>query len=102
MTRTKKSNYTLVDGIERNEANPDTFWIPSEEEKNSLVIGDMAKLGFLDKDKNGERMWVEITEKHDGSFKGTLRNQPLWIKLTYGAEVSFESKHIIDLIKEEK
>jgi uncharacterized protein YegJ (DUF2314 family) len=102
MTRTKKLKYTLVDGVERNETNPDTFWIPSKEDKNSLSVGDMVKLGFLDKQGAGERMWVEITEKHEGSFKGILQNTPLWIKLTHGDEVSFESKHIIDLIKEEK
>ena len=102
MARVKKLKYTLVDGIERNESNPDTFWIPSEESKNSLTVGDMAKLGFLDKGGNGERMWVEITEKDEDSFKGTLSNQPVFLKLTYGDKVSFESKHIIGLIKEEK
>lgn len=101
MTRTKKPKYTLVNGIELNESHPKTFWIPSEEDKNSLIVGDMVKLGFLDKQGAGERMWVEITEKHENSFKGTLQNTPLWIKVTYGDEVSFESKHIIDLIKEE-
>jgi hypothetical protein len=102
MTRTQKLKYTLVDGIERNESNPETFWIPSKEDKDSLLVGDMVKLGFLDKQGSGERMWVEITEKHEGAFKGTLQNTPLWIKLTHGDEVSFEPKHIIDLIKEEK
>lgn len=96
MKRTKKLKYMLVDGIERNENHPDTFWIPSEKAKNSLIVGDMAKLGFLDKDGSGERMWVEIIEKDKDSFKGTLSNQPVFLKLTYGDEVSFESKHIID------
>lgn len=102
MVRTKKLKYTLVDGIERNESNPNTFWIPSEEDKNSLIVGDMVKLGFLDKQGNGERMWVVITEKDGGSFKGTLANNPVFLKLTYDDEISFEFKHIIDLIKEQK
>jgi hypothetical protein len=102
MTRTKKPNYTLVDGIERNESHPKTFWIPSEDDKKSLVVGDMVKLGFLDKKGNGERMWVLITEINKNFFKGTLANQPVLLKMAYDDKVSFESKHIIDLIKEEK
>ena len=102
MKRTKNLKYTLVDGVERNETHPDTFWIPSKEDKNSLTIGNMVKLGFLDKDGIGERMWVLITQKDEDSFKGTLANHPVFLKLDYDDEVSFKSKHIIDFIKEEK
>lgn len=98
MTRTKKLKYSLVDGVERNTNHPDTFWIPSEEEKNSLKVKDLAKLGFLSKKDGGERMWVEITERNGDSFKGVLRNNPVLLKLNYDDEVVFESKNIIDVL----
>lgn len=101
MARVKKLKYTLVDGIERNTESPDTFWIPSQEDKKRLGVGDRVKLGFLDKDGAGERMWVEITEKDEDNFKGALRNTPVWLKLSFDAIVPFQSKNIIDFLIEQ-
>ena len=42
-------------------------------------------------------MWVIITDKSDGKFKGTLDNNPFYLsELYYQDVIEFEHKHIID------
>jgi uncharacterized protein YegJ (DUF2314 family) len=97
-------NYTLIDGIQRNKENPNTFYIPSEDEKSLVDIGMLCKLGFetLDKEEElgGERMWVEVIKKTEDGFVGTLRNVPLFMDLEFGQEVEFQSKNIIDITED--
>lgn len=50
-----------------------------------------------------ERMWVFITEAHDGGYIGILDNQPACLDpgsdayLKMGAEVPFRPEHVIDI-----
>jgi uncharacterized protein YegJ (DUF2314 family) len=93
-------NITLIDGVERNTENPDTFWIPSEEEKDTVKEGMLCKLGFETndcEDCGGERMWVVVTHKTEGGFVGTLRNEPVFLDLEFGDEVHFQRNNIIDI-----
>jgi uncharacterized protein YegJ (DUF2314 family) len=91
---------TLIDGVARNTENPDTFCIPNEEEKDMVKEGMLCKLGFETPDCGecgGERMWVVVTNKTEGGFVGTLRNEPVFLDLEFGDEVHFQRKNIIDI-----
>lgn len=96
--------YTLIDGVERNDDNPDTFYIPSVKDKETVNFGTLVKLGFETDDCEecgGERMWVVVTQKTEGGFVGTLNNHPVFLDLKFGDVVHFESKNIIDIVEEE-
>ena len=91
--------FTLIDGVARNAENPDTFAIPSLEERKSVQAGDYVKLGFEceDEELGGERMWVEVTTTGE-KLTGTVGNDPIVIpELKFGDEVRFEHRHIIGL-----
>lgn len=97
-------NITLIDGVARNEENPDTFYIPSEEEKDMVKEGMLCKLGFETndcEDCGGERMWVVVTHKTEGGFVGTLRNVPVFLDMDFGDEVHFQRNNIIDITYDE-
>lgn len=90
--------FTLIDGVARNTEHPDTFEIPSEEERRAVKAGDLVKLGFLMEDEEiaGERMWVEITTV-DPELTGTLANFPIVLKMEWGDEVSFGFDNILSI-----
>jgi uncharacterized protein YegJ (DUF2314 family) len=93
--------YTLIDGESRNAEYPDTFEIPSVEERRAVTSGDYVKLGFEYDDPSsmaGERMWVEVATVGD-KLTGTLANEPIGTTdLEHGDEVGFELRHIIGLL----
>lgn len=99
-------NYTLLDGEAQNRAHPDTFEIPSEAERTTLISGDWVKLSFQSTLEvpvpfnGGERMWVKVTEVVDqGKYVGSLDNDPVIIQgLNCGDRVEFEAKHVISLM----
>jgi hypothetical protein len=81
---------------------PDTFFIPSEEERKSQKVGASVRLHFLlknpsDDEPRAERMWVTVTQEQGflRPYKGTLENVPAFIEdLKPGEEVTFRSCHI--------
>jgi hypothetical protein len=90
--------------------NPDTFWIPSLEERRSLQKGQAARLIFdIAVDDGGkvktvgERMWVIVTERIGEEYIGVLDNQPACMSfedgfyLCFGVEVPFSAQHVIDI-----
>ena len=99
--KVKKLPYMLEDGVQRNKQHPDTFYIPSQEERTSLQVGDVAKLVFLYRESDvicgGERMWVLITKVQDDGYEGTLDNKPFMADvLHFGEVVRFKPEHVID------
>lgn len=78
-----------------------TFYKPSKAVYEKLQPGNVVKLIFeFESDEeyvaSAERMWVLIIEINAGKYKGTLDNEPLYIKdLKYEDEIEFEEKHII-------
>jgi hypothetical protein len=103
--------WTLASGEDRHRAAPDTFWIPSLEERHGLQVGDAAKLIFeiesADEDgeisSNYERMWVVVSEVTPLYFIGRLTNRPADLDedggfyLGLDVEVPFLPEHIIDI-----
>jgi hypothetical protein len=102
--------WQLRSAEESHTKNPDTFWIPTLEERQSLQRGQAARLIFdievADEGKAktvGERMWVIVTEKIGEDYIGVLDNQPACMSfedgfyLRFGAEVPFSVQHVIDI-----
>lgn len=88
----------LGDGVESNRLHPDTFWIPSPEEKARITEGSVVKLMFHMRDGWGERMWVKVEKVTRKGYVGTLRNSPVGIpRLDYGDKVKFGPDAIIDV-----
>lgn len=91
--------YKLKSGTKANRKSPESFWVPTEAEKDAINPGDYVKLMF--KDSSGtERMWVLVVETGD-EMKGTLANGPVFVdSVEFGEVVTFKRKHVIDILKE--
>ena len=82
--------------------NPETFFIPSEEERKAQRIGYSVRLHFWLKDPapgqpQAERMWVTITQEQGlfRPYKAVLENAPAFIEdLKPGMEITFKPCHI--------
>ena len=82
-----------------NQEYPDSFWIPSQTEKDEVVPGNLVKLYFETSDGWAERMWVEVRRASGSQMSGRLRNDPIGIpRLGYNQRVRFEPHHIIDIM----
>lgn len=92
--------YELENGEERHAANPKTFWIPSRQDRENIPVGTHAKLMFRAPDGRIERMWVEVTGRHeDGGYVGELDNEPVFVKLVWRDLVQFKPEHVINIDK---
>lgn len=98
---TVPTEWGLLDAESQHAAFPDTFPIPSEEERRALRTGDMVKLVFVldpppEAGPNAERMWLEVRNaSDDGSYDGWLTNQPVVVTaLAPSALVAFEPRHV--------
>jgi hypothetical protein len=103
--------WALVSGVALNEQYPDTFSIPTAEQRSSVIPTDFVKLNFavaanaVDNDGVsvvGERMWVKVVGAYGPYLWGTLSNQPSFdgkgIGLEHGSEIIFLPEHIIDIV----
>ena len=93
-------NWQLVDGEEMAKADPDSFEVPTRDEKDALRLVDQCKLEFERVPARGgicgERMWVLVTERIGDQLRGTLSNQPVVIEsLNFGDVVEFEIRHVL-------
>jgi hypothetical protein len=90
--------WRLGSGVERNLAHPETFEIPSQEDKLNIAPGAVVKLMFEMKDGWGERMWVTVSGVRKRHLTGTLMNCPLGIpRLAPGDAIKFKADHVIDV-----
>ncbi|MEV3993363.1 DUF2314 domain-containing protein [Streptomyces sp. NPDC049837] len=88
----------LASGVKFNRLYPQSFWIPSAEEKQALRPGVPVKLMFNMRNGWGERMWVEIVAIKRRKLIGVLHNQPMGIpRLDHGDKIHFKFDHIIDI-----
>ena len=103
--------WQLRSGETAHEANPDKFWIPEEEQRKNLNVGDAAKLIFDIEGENedgtievvGERIFVIISEVINEYYIGILDSQPAYVEpeddfyLGFGVEIAFKAEHVIDV-----
>ena len=91
----------------RHAAQPATFWIPSQGERDALRPGDGAKLLFRVGVSNArtqtglERMWVIVRKRAGGLYVGVLDNDPADEEtaaiLKRGDEIVFAAEHVADI-----
>ncbi|UQZ32205.1 DUF2185 domain-containing protein [Paenibacillus sp. PK3_47] len=101
--------WTLEDVEAASRLYPESFFIPSEQERNAQQIGKMVRLHFVisnpaEGEPRAERMWVEITGQDPMSrrYTGILTNAPASLKtLHLGDTVEFEPRHIAQTIVRE-
>jgi hypothetical protein len=98
---TVPTEWGLLDAEAQNVAFPDTFPIPTAEERQQLRAGDMVKLVFVldpppTSGPNAERMWVEVRAAvPGGTYEGFLTNRPVVItSLQPSSVVAFEPRHV--------
>lgn len=100
----KRTKYTLGNGVKMHAESPETFWIPSDEVKAKLKVGDIVKLVFIPSDRRSmpERLWVKITvAAPGGNFAGLVDNYPMLLEgVDYGDTVAFRAEHIINVYDE--
>lgn len=101
--------WQLHSGVVRNQANPDTFEIPEEAQRRSLVQGQIVKLIFEIETPNSdlggtgfERMWVIVHERSGPYYVGELNNHPASSDeqnvLGAGDRVVFLPEHVISIV----
>lgn len=56
----------LIDGVERNREHPDTFKIPSEDERAQQPLDATVKIGFEGGEGPGEKFWTTVVARLDG------------------------------------
>lgn len=112
------ASYCLIDGEEINRKYPETFVIPSLEDRNNVPDNYWVKLGFktTESDRrlsnviaNGadtnlsvdvERMWVQIDDRESshGMYYGTLGNFPQIVTgIKMGQTVQFLANNILEI-----
>ena len=99
--------WCLDDGEAYHAAAPETFWIPDRHRRESLEVGDLAKLIFRISVDNAhenvsvERMWVLVRERTADGYLGVLNNEPDAIaendEFWLGSELPFFAKHVINI-----
>ena len=93
--------YTLDSGVDAQAESPETFRIPSANDRASLGRGDFAKLIFRFSDSNREfveRMWVRVETVGPDGYVGILDNNPCGTgEIRAGGRVKFNSNHVIQI-----
>jgi len=103
--------WELASGEELHAQHPETFHLPTRENRDNLKRGDAAKLIFIiegieengSTDQAGERIFVIVAEKVGDCYIGILDDQPALIEVTdetylrFGAEIPFLAEHVIEI-----
>lgn len=98
----RKTVFTLIDGIARHLAHPNTFFVPNTTEIIALKPGQYVKVGFQE-GENTERAWVEIKSISAlGRLTGVVDNDLVLMEtVNDGDEINFEFRHVIGIYREE-
>jgi len=107
----KRDFWQLRSGEESHRQNPQTFRLPTLEQRRGLSRGQAAKLIFDIETEDeggkpvltGERMWVIVAERIGEFYIGILDCQPACMTpddtayLRFGAEIPFAPEHVIEI-----
>jgi hypothetical protein len=96
---------TLINGEDMSVAHRETFHIPSEEDRNSLQVGDHAKIGMTCVE-GGERFWVKIievrTEQGKYEYAGAVDNNLVVFDIPLGKIIEFDAPHVLEVLRAQK
>lgn len=87
----------LESGTRLNRAHPDTFYIPSEEEKRRVGPGGLVKLDWSIRRSYGERMWVIVESRKGNKLAGRIDSFPVLAYFQHGDKVKFTLDNIVDI-----
>lgn len=93
-------SYGILDAEEMHRRAPETFWIPSAEERATLRPGQPVKLAFHQRwiSPVVERMWVTVIRREGNGYVGRLSNEPDVITaLQLGDVVRFTMTNVIKI-----
>lgn len=94
--------YTLINGIEMNKLYPDTFSIPSMQQKQNLKVGNSVKIGVCPiKGQNNERFWMTVSEISDDTIIGIVDNDLILSEfhgIFYKDTMIVKFENILDII----
>ena len=90
----------LLNGVEYNKKHTETFYIPSNEKKSKVDLGDSVKVCDM---KYGERFWVHIDDFiSDDLMVGIIDNQLVGNQpYSNGDKIYLTKDNIIDVFDEE-
>ena len=92
------NRWRLKSGIALHRTHPGTFWVPSDEDVDSIRGGDLVKLIFTQRDGWTERMWVQVSKVGRRKFTGRLADEPFgFCRLHAEDKVSFKREDVIDV-----
>jgi hypothetical protein len=104
--------WQLRNGERSHKENPETFWIPKLDQRESLKVGDAAKIILEIECENddgeivieAERGYAIVSEIVGDQYIGILDFQPVCIEkgqadiyLCFGAEIPFSPEHVVDI-----
>ena len=95
----------MMEGEERQKANPDTFEVPSASEKAGIGVGSFVKVGVILSPPVGgheaERIWVKVTARDGEKLRGEFANDPVLIAAVFGDPVEFSPKNVLSILPQE-
>lgn len=106
LTTLEADGWMIDDGEKSHADDPINFWIPALSDRESLEPGSIAKIRFYIRAPNdagdlvdhGERMWVQVKERHDDWYFGTLDDDPYCTDtIQAGMPLWFQPRHVIDI-----
>lgn len=93
--------YSIDDGEAVHRSAPETYFVPSAQERAAVQPGEYVRLTFrleVESRSIAERMWVRITRRDGDSYIGRLANNPGSITfLRFGDLVRFKAKNVIKI-----
>lgn len=98
--------YQLENVVNRHNANPIDFWIPTQEHLEKIEVGDYVQMIFVphEEDLISERMWVEVNSIEDINgqrlYHGVLNNIPYNLNMKLGDKVTFKDENIMNIMYE--
>lgn len=106
LTTLEADGWAIDDGERAHAESPEEFWIPAISDRQSLEPGSIVKIRFYirapdgsgDLVDHGERMWVQVKERHGDWYFGTLDNDPYCTDaIQAGMLLWFQPRHVIDI-----
>ncbi len=108
MATIESDGWTLISAEDRQAEHPDTFHIPSREQRDSLARGDGAQLLFDIETRDGDRLidrgvdrlWVIVKERTGSNYLGVLDSDPgsaEGLNLHAGQLITFRSEHVAEI-----
>ena len=98
-----QDGWTLESALSRSETNPNTFLIPSENDRTSIKVGQGVKLVFWIQGEEQfpicERMWVLVERRlSQGRYVGRLESTPETAGLLQrGQRLIFGPEHVAEI-----